>query len=507
MYNSFNILKQPEEFMNKIQLGEFKLGDPKTSGNRNFVYPQTSYLHHFLEPYEDLISKLITQLTNLPNENNYHISNALLDIIKDSSQADFVFILQNISQNSWVVKSQSNLSDIIDIDAYAANLKSTILQITSIESVFNPAHCGISKISESIKGVSKAFAIIPLRSQAPHEVMIVCGLTPDSYLLENIYSQILVSFYQAVERLSIQPVLVEAAIIDDLKKNFGFVSASLYERRLKLFCDRLKSMIVYFEPILHLDPEYLFISSWEALARNPESLVAPLDLFEAAELWGSLFTMKLDCHFLMVATTSYQQARKSKQRRPEDIVPLSVNVYPASLMEKEYFETVGEIIKDKIIAPKNLVLEISEKTELPKYHEGVYLNSPMAVFKNKLLEYVHQLKIRFAIDDFGVGYASVSRLAGLSPSYVKIDRDILHHPPSDVIIRFVHELVGANNLNPSNVIVEGVDETTPISLHRLKEIGVSYIQGHIVGKPEPEIYRLTQEKSEYLKKLILLPRN
>jgi predicted signal transduction protein with EAL and GGDEF domain len=86
---------------------------------------------------------------------------------------------------------------------------------------------------------------------------------------------------------------------------------------------------------------------------------------------------------------------------------------------------------------------------------------------------------------------------------VKIDRDILHHPPSDVIIRFVHELVGANNLNPSNVIVEGVDETTPISLHRLKEIGVSYIQGHIVGKPEPEIYRLTQEKSEFLKRLIL----
>jgi EAL domain-containing protein (putative c-di-GMP-specific phosphodiesterase class I) len=125
----------------------------------------------------------------------------------------------------------------------------------------------------------------------------------------------------------------------------------------------------------------------------------------------------------------------------------------------------------------------------------------LEIFKRKLLEYI-KLKIRFAIDDFGVGFASVSRLAGLYPSHVKIDREILYHQNSDVIIRFVHELVSANNLNPSIVIVEGVDETTPISLSRLKEIGVSYIQGYIIGKPSPEIYRLSQEKADILKKLL-----
>ena len=88
----------------------------------------------------------------------------------------------------------------------------------------------------------------------------------------------------------------------------------------------------------------------------------------------------------------------------------------------------------------------------------------------------------------------MSRLAGLNPCHVKIDREILHRQSSDLIIRFVHQIVKDKNLYPPNVIVEGVDEHTPINLYHLKKIGVIYVQGHIVGKPEPEVYRLSQEK-------------
>jgi EAL domain-containing protein (putative c-di-GMP-specific phosphodiesterase class I) len=79
----------------------------------------------------------------------------------------------------------------------------------------------------------------------------------------------------------------------------------------------------------------------------------------------------------------------------------------------------------------------------------------------------------------------------------------LYHETCHVIIKFVHEMVGVNNLNPASVIVEGIDETTPVSLRLLKKLGVSYIQGHIVGKSQPEIYRLTQEKMEELMRLIV----
>ncbi|MBD2356677.1 EAL domain-containing protein [Tolypothrix sp. FACHB-123] len=484
------------------------LGKIKTSGDLYHLEAPIRQLRNFLEPYEFFIKSLIQQLTNLvqdklninPAGNTQHI----LNIIRQTSDADLVFILGSDSQDKLYIQSHSNVSQFIDHNFYFNTFNSHILPTVSQVAIFNPAYHGIYRLHEDINGERKAFVFVPLKGLLKVEVLVVCGIPQDSYLLGDIYGRILSSFYLAAQKLAHNPDLVEAAILDDLKKDFGFVAAHLYERRFRLFCDRLQRMIVYFEPVLHLDADELFISSWEALARDPDTLTAPVDLFQAAEMWGTRFIIELDQYFLRTATFSYQAARKkSKQNRSKDIVPLSVNVYPESLIRTAYFETVRQVLQEKTITSRNLILEISEKTELPQFNEGVQLKSPLTFFKNKLLEYVSQLQIRFAIDDFGAGYASVSRLAGLNPSHVKIDRNILYHQPCDVIIRFVHELVGANNLNPSNVIVEGIDETTPISLHRLHEIGVKYIQGHIVGKPSPEIYRLSKEKYDDLRRLIL----
>ncbi|BAY23827.1 diguanylate phosphodiesterase [Calothrix sp. NIES-2100] len=488
-------------------LKEVKLGRVQPSGDIYNLELPIFQLRSFLEPYETLLGNLIQQLTDLVNHSlNLNFDNAhhILNIIRQTSEVDFVFILGIEQQDNWYVKSHSKPDPNLDHNFYFNTFNSHILPTISRLAIFNPGYHGIYRLHEDKNGESRAFVLIPLKSLPEAEVIVVCGIPQDSYLLGDIYGRILSSFYHACHKFSYNPALVEAAILDDLKKDFGFVAANLYERRFQLFCERLQRMIVYFEPVLHLDADELFISSWEALARDPDTLTAPVDLFQAAEMWGPRFTIELDQYFLRTATYSYQEARKkSQQNRSKDIVPLSVNVYPESLIRTAYFQTVRQVLQEKTITSRNLILEISEKTEIPQFNDGVRLNSPLRFFKHKLLEYVKQLHIRFAIDDFGVGYASVSRLAGLNPSHVKIDRNILDHQPCDIIIRFVHELVGANNLNPSNVIVEGIDETTPISLHRLQEIGVKYIQGHIVGKPSPEIYRLSKEKYDDLRRMIL----
>ncbi len=493
---------------NQIGFGELKLGRMLQEESAENEL-QVDYLPNFLEPFYFFIKILITRLTenffindranNLSIDSEFEIQ--ILEIIRESSEADFVFILENDSQDNCFVKSHSSLAENIEQNAYINILNTIIFPIISNKSVFNPSHHGTYKIHEYASCSANAFVMIPLKMPPNAEIMVICGLPRNSHLLGNAYARILSSFYQSSQTF-LQPALVEAAIIDALKKDFQFVSASLYERRFQLFCERLQKMVVYFEPVICIDGNEFFISGWEALARDTESLTAPVDLFEAAELWGSRFKVELDQYFLKVAAKSYKEARKLKQRRLSDVVPLSVNVYPESLVRTAYFETVREILAEDIISPRNLVLEISEKSELPQFENGIKLDNPLAFFKNQLLEYVHQFNIRFAIDDFGVGYASVSRLAGLNPCHVKIDREILHHQSSDLIIRFVHQIVKDKNLYPPNVIVEGVDEHTPINLYQLKKIGVIYVQGHIVGKPEPEVYRLSQEKYIELKKMI-----
>jgi EAL domain-containing protein (putative c-di-GMP-specific phosphodiesterase class I) len=463
---------------------------------------ESQYLHNSIECYEHFIGKLIAKLKSTQNGSNIDSDTTILNIIKHSSTADCVSIVFRDNQKKWNIKLHSDFSENFNEKNYL-QLASILCQ-ADYESSFHSEFHGIYRIYQDTQGHSKSCIIIPLQKSISPEVIVISGLESDTYLLTDIYGTIISSFYNASQAKLLQPELIEAAILDDLKQNFGFISSSLYQRRLDLFCERLKQMVVYYEPVLHLEPDDLFISGWEALARNPESFSVPSDLFTCAELWGSRFIIELDQHFLRVACDSYRHARKIKQRRASDIVPLSVNVYPESLMRASYFETLQEILKNQIISPRNLILEISEKSELPRFHNGVILKNPLQAFKNRLIEYVSQLKIRFAIDDFGVGYASVSRLAGLNPSHVKIDRELLQHDSRHIIIRFVHELVGANNLNPAKVIVEGIDETVSISLRTLKEIGVSYIQGHIVGKPEPEVYRLSQDKYAELKKRLLL---
>ncbi|TWH53380.1 EAL domain-containing protein [Dulcicalothrix desertica] len=491
-----NQLQHSQQPTSKQYLGNIKLDFLDESEKVSIFNQQAKYLHSHLEYYEDFIDKLIVKFKSNPHSS---ASITALNAIVAASGASNCFILQN-HQSTWGVKSQSDYTEIKAEDCEDVVIHS-ILPIINDEYIFNPAQFGIYSRYNDNQGASKVFIALPIKTVPKAEIMVVCGLVVSEYLTE-VFGKIISSFYQA-SLLYKEVELLEASILDSLKFHYGFVSSSLYHKRFDLFSQRLKQMVMYFEPVLHIEPEDLFISGWEALARNPINHTAPSDLFTAAELWGSNFTVTLDKYFLDVACERYRHARESVQRRAGDVVPLSVNVYPESLMRMEYFETVRKIIKDKVISPRNLVLEISEKTDLPQFADGIRLKNPLQNFKKQLLEYVSKLKIRFAIDDFGVGYASVSRLAGLNPSHVKIDRELLYNHSSDIIIRFVHDLVGANNLNPAKVIVEGIDEKTPISLRSLREVGVSYIQGHLVGKPQPEVYRLSQDKYDDLRKRLL----
>lgn len=500
-----------ETIQAKIHIGEIKLEYSKKLSNTRYYNPIPS----LLQPFESFISRLaerlgeysVKYLSNNTGDTAATVQNFILEVIRQTSDADLVFVMQRVeNQNSWNIKAQSNFSEIIDDDAYANILKNKILSNIPINSIFTSDHQGIYRIHyDEQESASKAFILIPLDT-LDNEFILVCGLLKDSYLLSDAYCTIISSFYEASQELYLQPTRVEATILDNLKKNYGFVPFSFYEKRFNLFCDRLAKIIIYFEPILDLDT--FSISGWEALARDPDSLIAPVDLFYAAELWGRKFTIELDQVLLNLAADSYRRALiEAKQSRSHEILPLSVNVYPESLMRTAYFETVREIVKEGTsnhITAKKLILEISEKTDLPIYQDGVKLKSPLDTFKIRLSKYVQELKIKFGIDDFGVGYASVSRLAGLNPPYVKIDREILYQEPVNVIIEFVQKIVATTNpLNPASIIVEGLDENSPVTLNQLKKLGISYVQGHIIGKAQPTIYRLSQEKSEFLRKQIL----
>ncbi|MEO1388338.1 MAG: EAL domain-containing protein [Cyanobacteria bacterium J06634_6] len=486
----------------KLSLKNIKLASANEIGRRD-------YLPNILDPYETLVQDLADSLADsiiTPNAEQLteEVESEILNIIQDASEANFVLVLKNDVEENLSVIYQSDFADSEETQKLIASLRTTFLPSTSIEAIFNSEHHGIYKrCIVNGEDLCKHFVFVPIVADANiQKFMIVAGLPERSNYLGDAYGKIISSFYANCHRQLESPQLIEAAIIDDLKEAYKFISLPLYNRRFELFCDRLKTMTIYFEPILELDS--LSISGWEALARDPNTGKAPVDLFQAAELWGVQFMIELDQYFLQVATQKYQEGRQEiKQNRTQDILPLSVNVYPESLTREAYFHTVEKITQeDGLIPGRKLILEISEKTSLPQYSTDTGSKAAWVGFKDELARYVRELKVRCAIDDFGVEHASVSQLAGLQPPYIKVDREILFHESRDIIISFVHELGNTNTLNPPNVILEGFDQYAPVALGHLQDIGVNYIQGYIVNEAKPKVYRLSEEKRAELKELL-----
>jgi EAL domain-containing protein (putative c-di-GMP-specific phosphodiesterase class I) len=529
------LAKSPRPVVRAKQLLKQKIDLGKITLSSTNSVDQREYLPNFLAPYEALIQDLCCSLSesavsldsvsldsvsldsvlldsvsldsvSLNNSSpmeGTELESAILNIIQDSSEAKFALVLENGAEGTLSVAAQSDFIETRENQQLISALRTKILPSASIESIFNLDHHGIyKKCLTDGKDLHLFFVFIPLDLIGRSRFIVVAGLPENSSYLGDAYGKIISSFYLNCQSFSQRPDLVEAAIIDDLKRDYKFLSLALYNRRFELFDNRLRQMTVYFEPILELDS--LSISGWEALARDPQTLSAPHDLFQAAELWGVQFMIELDQYFLRVATEKYREGRKeTKQNRTQDILPLSVNVYPESLIRKAYFKTVEKIVKEECIIPgKKLILEISEKISLPIYASDTGSKASWVGFKNELVKYVRTLNVRFAIDDFGVEHASVSQLAGLKPPYIKVDREILFHESRDIIINFVHDLGESNTLDPPSVILEGFDEESPVTLGHLRNIGVNYIQGYIVNKAQPQIYRLSEEKIEELRGLL-----
>jgi len=138
-----------------------------------------------------------------------------------------------------------------------------------------------------------------------------------------------------------------------------------------------------------------------------------------------------------------------------------------------------------------LTLEISEKSQLPTPERPHDYKDGMRWFRDQMVR-LEKFDVRFAIDDFGVGYASTSRLSRLGPSCVKIDRDALLDKFGEYTFDYVLDFA-SNVPGQVQVIVEGFDRDSHFPLQALYERGIRYMQGHSLGVAQPDAQRLAKD--------------
>lgn len=152
---------------------------------------------------------------------------------------------------------------------------------------------------------------------------------------------------------------------------------------------------------------------------------------------------------------------------------LSVNVSIRTLDSKDLYARVMEICNRYGCQPSQLCLEITETEALSNLLRAV-----------RQLRRLRNAGFRLALDDFGAGVASFGYLDQLPVNEVKLDsrfvRDLATNPSSQVIVRSLVELAKIRGLTST---AEGVQSQT--SLAELRKLGIGYVQGFAIHRPEP----------------------
>jgi len=158
--------------------------------------------------------------------------------------------------------------------------------------------------------------------------------------------------------------------------------------------------------------------------------------------------------------------------RMPDGVKVAVNLSPVQFSKSNVVDSAIYALANAMLAPERLLIEITE---------GVLLTE-----SEQNLETLRQLKnigVSVALDDFGVGYSSLSYLTTFRFDEVKIDKsfvDKLDRIESRAVIASIVQLSQSLNLT---TVVEGVE--TVEQLATVMPLGIALAQGYVFGRPAP----------------------
>jgi len=153
---------------------------------------------------------------------------------------------------------------------------------------------------------------------------------------------------------------------------------------------------------------------------------------------------------------------------------INVNLSTRQFQQPDIVSQVDQILQQTGLKPGLLELEITESAMIRDVNEAA-----------ETLRALHTLGVRLALDDFGVGFASLYYLHQYPADTLKIDQSLIGSPvPSAESWTVVESLVRlAHELN-MDAIVEGIE--TEEQLKRARATGCDWGQGYHLYAPMHE---------------------
>lgn len=224
---------------------------------------------------------------------------------------------------------------------------------------------------------------------------------------------------------------------------------------------------MYYQPIVHLKTGKLV--SLEALIRwnhLGKGFISPENFIPIAENSGQIIPLEK-----WIFENVFKQIRKWTLDEPVAI-KFSINMSAKGLVTGDIITFLESLLRKYQIEPSKVEFEVTET----------------AVFKNidytlAVFEKLKALGFGLTLDDFGVGYSSLSYLSILPIDKVKLDRKFISNMERSrrdfLLVKSIIDT--AHNLN-LEIVAEGIENNSQIEL--LNELNCDYIQGYHFGRPQ-----------------------
>ena len=238
-----------------------------------------------------------------------------------------------------------------------------------------------------------------------------------------------------------------------------------WKNRLQLALEE-DHFVLHFQPIV--DVRSNSTKHFEVLLRLRDgdgSLIAPGLFIGVAEKIGMIHPIDR----LVVGKAIAQLAALTAQGHD---LCFSVNLSAHAFSDPELFGVIKNGLRDSGLDPCRLIFEVTETAAVTDF----------ALARESIAE-IRRLGCRFALDDFGVGFSSFFALKQLPVDYVKIDgsfiRNMDRNSDDRILVKALAEVACGFG---KETIAEFVDNERSLAL--LREYGIRYAQGYLLGVPQ-----------------------
>ncbi len=229
---------------------------------------------------------------------------------------------------------------------------------------------------------------------------------------------------------------------------------------------RSNQFFLVYQPLFYLGSEK--IAEIEALIRwnHPgRGLLYPDQFIDMAEQAGTIIQIDY-----WVIENACKQLKKWKETGIDPVL-LSINISTKTFETKKFLTDLMDFVRLYHVDPSFIQLELTERIIIKNVEESI-----------QRLQLLRNMGFRVAIDDFGIGYSSLSYIVRLPIDCIKIDKSFVQNiATSREAKTIVSTIINLCKDLKLNVIAEGIE--SDLELEYLKGIQCDIGQGYYFSRP------------------------